>query len=645
MVERVQCIDAGVDAPSRQALIGQVSFAGGNLVQRVVSAEPRLADAGRVTRARRALAMAEAVAWSGQCAKSLGEGLLGKGPVGEGPAGEGPADEKTEVSASQDKVIASQVEHAQVRRQRSTRRTRTGKQQRAQQYARDVKRFLARRDAGEPRHMVASAGDDEVARIDLGQECRQESGCLQSPRERRLGSQAAAPKVALGDGACDAALGGGLACGALHEIRGVFFGGDPPSPAMQSRETPGCETECSKGEWIVPFGCLLHIVRKAMRHPALAGRAIAWIGNALHPAQHMLRLLQHGCDFEIGGVDRGESSSESIFFDDELERRSIFVADVVDGLRGGDRLAAGHAGASAARKRARGANRTDDQARARLWCAELAIRLDAAGIIVMDGSGLDHLAWRRLQLAVSAAHDAALERCDGGGHAGACGPMVLIITPPDAAADGCRDTTRAGQCEGRGVDSSTRRLRTAATQWCVSTGTIADSWSAGSEVMQRERQPYFGFRWRMRLTHMRAGRGGQVDSCTVGDAHATASMGFDAACPVSSGLASPSDDGQYPVRDSASVHAAIANRSLSVAIEMPRTPCADHAWDALRARMREPGATRPIEARAIESVVESVVESVESGMRICLTKEKDAAELFALPAPRMCRAGWEVRSA
>jgi hypothetical protein len=110
---------------------------------------------------------------------------------------------------------------------------------------------------------------------------------------------------------------------------------------------------------------------------------------------------------------------------------------------------------------------------------------------------------------------------------------------------------------------------------------------------------------------------------------------------------------------------------LFVSIDSPRTACADDAWDALRARMQPSfgqqasdgregqEAQEAHEVHEVHEVHESheshesheVHESHESHrshrsrapMRLATDEEAEA--LFALPASRDHRGGWEVRSA
>jgi hypothetical protein len=95
------------------------------------------------------------------------------------------------------------------------------------------------------------------------------------------------------------------------------------------------------------------------------------------------------------------------------------------------------------------------------------------------------------------------------------------------------------------------------------------------------------------------------------------------------------------------VHAAIANRSLFVSIDSPRTACADDAWNALRARMQPSFGQQAPEAPEAPEAHESHEphQSHHSRASMRLATDEEAEALFALPVSRDHRGGWEVRSA
>ena len=224
-----------------------------------------------------------------------------------------------------------------------------------------------------------------------------------------------------------------------------------------------------------------------------------------------------------------------------------------------------------------------------------------------------------------------------------------------------RGGSRPSKFKRRTIESSGRRLRTAATQWRVCADRATATCDPSCDALRGGKDSAFRFRWRMQLTHMRAGRGGQVGPSLERDACAVPLAGRDSVFPPGLGSAPLQVDGQ----DSSSVHAAIANRSLFVSIDSPRTACADDAWDALRARMQPSFGQQASdgregqEAHEVHEVHESheshesheVHESHEShrSHRSCapmrLATDEEAEALFALPASRDHRGGWEVRSA
>ena len=510
-------------------------------------------DCGRVARARRALAMAEALAWSGVGARLLSEDVSCGNP-GEGAGKDSGKDSGKDAGRHSNQRLGRHArndteEAAESGGCRPSRGLcavesppRQGKKQRAKQCARDVKHFLAARDAGalRQRHLREGVDEsicaDEVFYIDeafcideaqrrvRGNAVLHERHSMQSEGKRRC--MASTPTVSLGDEACDLALGGGLVCGALHEIRGVSFAGESSvgpfqltdarfvdarfveARSVEARSVGGNKADAASetGDWIVPFGCLLHIVRRATAHPSLAGRSVAWIGGRVHPPRHMIRTLRHGHGAASDAAGSACSGAERPLLDDGLGRRSVFIGDAPNGVPEGDRLVGEALDWPASWRRGRKASRSDGQIRARLWCAELAIRMDVAGVIVIDGSGFDHLAWRRLQLAAAAAHKAAQEQVERDGGLSTCGPLVLVVTPPasEAAGGGAVD------CGPTLARHAARRLRTAATQWSVSAERASDPIPARDHGTRRRSDAPFQFRWRMHLTHLRSGHGGQI---------------------------------------------------------------------------------------------------------------------------------------
>ncbi len=269
-------------------------------------------------------------------------------------------------------------------------------------------------------------------------------------------------RVPLGD-ADSGGVSGGLLCGVLHEICGI---------CMPVRRRDGAQDGAQDGpqvrgdEWIVPFGCLLHIlqcirsggfvhrsnrkidgpigrmktsVQQGTRNlSVLLERGIAWIGDKVHPHPNALR------DDPGQGFFEGEP--------DALLTQSVFIGDASD-----SRAACGQRPSRSGVRSGR-----DDALYARVcnrvWCVEQALRLGGAGVVIVDGSGFDSMAWRRLQLAIlESSKDSSLWPCSGG----ACSqwgakPLVLVVTAPCAAgglrARGCSASTRWSVHPARGGD-------------------------------------------------------------------------------------------------------------------------------------------------------------------------------------------------
>jgi len=269
-------------------------------------------------------------------------------------------------------------------------------------------------------------------------------------------------RVPLGD-ADSGSVSGGLLCGVLHEICGI---------CMPVRRRDGARDGAQDGpqvrgdEWIVPFGCLLHILqcirsggfvhrsnrkidgpigrmKTSVQHGTrnlslLLERGIAWIGDKVHPHPNALR------------DDLGQE-----FFEgepDALLTQSVFIGDASD-----SRAACGQRPSRSAVRSGRD-HALYARVCNRVWCVEQALRLGSAGVVIVDGSGFDSMAWRRLQLAIlESSKDSSLWPCSGG----SCSqwgakPLVLVVTAPCAAgglrARGCSASTRWSVHPARGGD-------------------------------------------------------------------------------------------------------------------------------------------------------------------------------------------------
>lgn len=259
--------------------------------------------------------------------------------------------------------------------------------------------------------------------------------------------QARGEVVSMGDREVDALLGGGLLCGALHEFQGCA------SPFA-------CD---------VPFGAILHVVRCAVRNPALADRPVIWIGDRVCPPCMTLhsalvsRVVARSCDradersasgSDVLGLKLGDLASGDLASGDlalgslkldqwvghDLSEHSIAVSD-----HAAVRFAAGASGLARPRRSGRvsacsaSRHRSSDEgatspASVRAWCAERALRLEAAAILVIDAAGMDVSAWRRLQLAASAC----------------ASPVLVLMVSSDASGgqsidDACRNESARGK--------------------------------------------------------------------------------------------------------------------------------------------------------------------------------------------------------
>ena len=266
--------------------------------------------------------------------------------------------------------------------------------------------------------------------------------------------------------------GASLACGAVHEIRGLCLDTDAHAGA------PPAGPDHS---WLVPFGCIVHILRcMASGHPSNAGcralldAGVVWIGDRVHPSLEGLACALQ-CETptfagDDGGVMRGSpmhaaSAMQSTrgAWESALERFT-FVRDAAGGTGAHPRDPVPH----------------------RVWCAEQAIRMGAAGVVIVDGTGFDTLAWRRLQLAASGGSSSSPSM--SAEMAGACSagadslmgadsfsrgtdlgrtrasmptddamrPLVLVITPPEGTCGGHAGRGGRGRASRGGGGASTR---------------------------------------------------------------------------------------------------------------------------------------------------------------------------------------------
>jgi len=151
-------------------------------------------------------------------------------------------------------------------------------------------------------------------------------------------------------GVDDGLLGGGLACGAVHEWFGVEGGGGEDSGGGGSSPAFGRDDRLL----LPPLAILSHLAFEAVARDG--HRLAVWVGRRCRP--YLRSLVREG------GGDR------------RLLHRSIFVDPANDAER--------------------------------LWAIDLAARCLGVAAVVADGSGLDMAASRRLQLAAQATGGGAL---------------------------------------------------------------------------------------------------------------------------------------------------------------------------------------------------------------------------------------------
>jgi len=173
--------------------------------------------------------------------------------------------------------------------------------------------------------------------------------------------------------------GGGLVRGAVHEWIGSF----PP----EGYSVPGGD-----GAWAPPVALAAHLAGCAWR--ARPGR-IVWIGAAIRPCSHLLRVPRE--EERVPG-DRGfDGYGQSA---DDAMLASLLLLPC-DGVR-------------------RSGRSVERSAAVRGWAAETVMASADVTAVVLDGTGFDFADIRRLQLA------AERSRAEGGG------PLVVMLRAPGA---------------------------------------------------------------------------------------------------------------------------------------------------------------------------------------------------------------------
>ena len=236
--------------------------------------------------------------------------------------------------------------------------------------------------------------------------------------------------------------------GALHSIEGI--------PLVS-------------GDWLVPFACIEHVLQSMAADPEpswsqLVSRGVVWIGDRVRPAWS-------DADPCVA-VDPCVAADPCVAVAASVMRASVFVRD---------------------RSRVPGESAARSCMLHRVWTAEQAMRMNAAGVVILDGTALDMLAWRRLQLSVL---QPVLESDPPAGvdrpNAPAARPVMLVICPPAAGADASRHVVRRG-C-------------TAATRWSVHAD-MHDGARDDAGAWRSERH-HLDFVWRMRLDFARGNHPG-----------------------------------------------------------------------------------------------------------------------------------------
>ncbi len=176
-------------------------------------------------------------------------------------------------------------------------------------------------------------------------------------RRGRGAEKGGAEPLATGWAAVDAALGGGLLRGGLHEWLGIAEGGDEAdrNVTLSARPTMRTAKQTDNSHWRPALSVAVHLAWRAVDASA-AGERVVWVGRNCFPYPAALVRAASG--------------------DGRLLERSLFVAAV--------------------------------SAADRVWAVELALRCAALGMVVADGSGLDMPATRRVQLAAKNAGAAAI---------------------------------------------------------------------------------------------------------------------------------------------------------------------------------------------------------------------------------------------
>jgi len=365
---------------------------------------------------------------------------------------------------------------------------------------------------------------------------------------------------------------------------------------------------------VMPHACLIFLANwllnaddhaSGLQETEGPSGCVAWIGDRVHPVPQSLQMAVslRGASLQRAGSQRNR---------DALLRHSIFIRDselAFAPVRHGHLSRNACQRRSDVRARSGTVKRLQMDARAcnRLWCAEQAVRIGAAQVVIVDGTGFSTLAWRRLQLAVDAA--GAQGRVTGY----TARPCVLVVTSSSNRQQsvGCAATARwiAGvaapdiergardiECGARDIECGARDIE------------------CGARDIECGARDDVAFAWQLRLMSARQfGLQGMV-TC-------------EAACEVACENEGMQADAGAPSRRGHGSRSHSASDRGCIGIVMPRSVAgarADAAWELVRVRAHARRARRACHARVgqgLNDVEPARKLAAESAMRMACLDE------------------------